>query len=277
LIDFKWLRLYQFDVISFKLTELVTLKTTQFVLILLKKEVGYLMKKINIPLKLQVITAIWILLFSFSVLSQSAGTDTLETGRTYYEGNFWSGTQSHENGGMQIYGGRFAYGLSKNVEAGLGASFSDPNDPEYPPEIQPNIKWKFYENESKGIAAAGGAIAYIPIARRTGTDAFVMVYSNVSKEIKPLNDAKITVGGYALVGRNRSFGSRKGLNLMYEQPLMRKISFSTQWVSGKNRFGYLTAGFSLAATKKSSLFLGYSVGNYDYDNHGPYISYGIYW
>ena len=210
-----------------------------------------------------------------ATLAQSSGTGTLEEGRTYYEANFWTATQSHRNGGEQIYGGRFAYGLSKKVEVGLGASFSNPNDPEYPPELQPGIKYKFYENENYGVTAAGGAIAYIPIAKRTDTDGFVMVYTNISKDVNKLNDARFTVGGYALVGRNKNFGSRKGWNFMYEQPLTNKISFSTQWVTGKNRFGYLTPGFSFAVTKNSSLYVGYSIGNYDYDNHGPFISYSI--
>jgi hypothetical protein len=207
--------------------------------------------------------------------AQSAGTDTLEEGRTYYEANVWTATQTHQNGGMQIYGGRFAYGLTKNVEVGLGGSFSNPHDAEYPPEIQPSIKYKFYENEKHGVTAAGGAIAYLPIAKRTGTDGFVMLYSNISKSVGKLNGARFTVGGYALVGRNKDFGSRKGWNLMYEQPIAKKVIFSTQWVTGNNRFGYITPGFNLTVTKKSSLFVGYSVGNFGYDNHGPYVSYSV--
>ena len=210
-----------------------------------------------------------------NVFAQSAGTDTLEQGRTYYEANLWTATQSHRNGGEQIYAGRFAYGWKKNVELGLGGSFSNPNDSEYPPEIQPSVKYKFYQNEKYGVTAASGAIAYIPVAKRAGTDAFVMVYTNVSKSVEKMNGARFTVGGYALVGRNKDFGSRKGWNFMYEQPISQKISFSSQWVTGNNRFGYLTPGLSLTVTKKSSLFVGYSIGNNGYDNHGPYISYSL--
>lgn len=211
----------------------------------------------------------------FSVFAQSSGTDTLGEGRTYYEANLWTGTQSHQNGGTQVYGGRIAYGLRKNVEVGLGASFSNPNDPEYPIEIQPSVKWKFYEKEKYGITAAGGAIGFVPVAKRAGTDAFVMVYTNVRKSVEKFNGASFTVGGYALLARNKDFGSRKGWNFVYDQPLTKKVSFSAQWTTGKNRFGYFTPGFSIEMPKNSSLFIGYSIGNYDYDNHGPYISYGI--
>ncbi len=214
--------------------------------------------------------------FTINLFGQSATTDTVGKGETYAEINLWTGVQSHQNGGTQIYGGRFSFGIKKNIEIGVNGSFSNPNDPEFPPEIQPNAKWKVYESEKKGIAVAGGVIGYIPVAKRSGTDAFAMVYGNVSKKIKPLKDARLTVGVYGLVARNQDFGSRKGWNFNYEQPLSKRVSFSTQWVTGKNRFGYVTPGFSIALTKKSSLFLGYSVGNYDYDNHGPYISYGFY-
>jgi hypothetical protein len=211
-----------------------------------------------------------------TVPAQSAGTDTLEEGRTYYEANLWTATQSHDDGGSQIYGGRFAYGLTKKVEIGLGASLSDPHDPEYPPEIQPSVKYKFYESEKYGVTAAGGVIGFIPVARRAGTDSFAYVYGNVSKDVEKLNGARFTVGAYALVGRSRDFGSRKGWNLMYEQPLAGRVSFSAQWVTGSNRFGYFTPGVNVTVTKKSSLYVGYSVGNYSSDNHGPYISYSIY-
>jgi len=220
---------------------------------------------------------VWLMssVLASNALAQSAGTDTLEEGRTYYEANVWTGTQSHTNGGMQVYGGRFAYGLTKRMEVGLGASFSDPHDPEYPPEIQPSVKYKFYENENYGITAAGGAIAFVPVAKRVGTDAFVMVYSNISKDVDKLNGARFTAGVYALVGRNKDFGSRKGWNFMYEQPITKKVAFSTQWTTGNNRFGFLTPGLSYSVTKNSSLYIGYSIGNNGYDNHGPYISYSL--
>jgi hypothetical protein len=212
---------------------------------------------------------------AINISAQFGTTDTLETKRTYTEINFWSGVQSHRNGGEQIYGGRFTYGLTKKVEIGINGSFSNPNDTDFPPEIQPNVKWKVYENEKHRVAVAGGLIAFVPVAKRLGTNTFAMVYGNISKQVRQLKSARFTAGVYGLVGRNNDFGAKKGWNFNYEQPLTRKVSFSTQWVTGKNRFGYVTPGFSIAMPKNSNLFIGYSVGNYDYDNHGPYISYSF--
>lgn len=252
---------------SFKVTNLVTCVC---------RKVSEIRRTMKIYLVKRLIWCFAILtLLTINSFAQSSSTDTLEKGTTYYEANLWTGTQSHQNGGTQIYGGRFAYGLTNKVEIGLGGSFSNPHDAVYPPEIQPSVKWKFYENEKYGVKASGGVLGFIPFAKRTGTDTFAMVYANVSKDVEKMKGAKFTVGGYALAGGDKSFGTRKGWNFVYDQPLTNKVNFSTQWVTGKNRFGYLTPGFSITTSKNSSLFLGYSIGNYDYDNHGPYISYSI--
>jgi hypothetical protein len=55
--------------------------------------------------------------------------------------------------------------------------------------------------------------------------------------------------------------------------LTKKANLSVQWTSGKNRFGYLTGGIGYQIGEKNSLFIGYSIGNYDYDNHSPIISF----
>lgn len=165
------------------------------------------------------------------VFAQSAGTDTLEEGRIYYEANAQTGMQSHLNGRQQVYGERLGYGLSKKIKVGLGVSFSAPHDLDYPPELQSGVKNKFQENENKDLTA-GGAVAYFPVMKLDGTDTFIMVYTNLSKDVKKSNDARFTIGGYALVGQNKDFGSRKGWNLIYEELISNNISFSAQWVNG---------------------------------------------
>ncbi len=221
-------------------------------------------------------TLIFVLAAMTTGLAQSTTTDTLGRGEVYIEGNFWTATQSHRNGGSQVYGGRVGIGVGKQVEVGINASFSDPHDTDFPPEIQPDVKWKLYEHKKRGIAVAVGATAFLPVARLRGTDAFVMIYGNASKTFAPLKGARITAGGYILLARNSNFGSRQGLNFSYDQPLTEKSSFSIQWTTGRNRFGYLTPGMNIMLTKKSNVFIGYSVGNHLYDNHGPYMAYSYY-
>jgi hypothetical protein len=217
--------------------------------------------------------ALFVVIYSLSNIAsvaQITNTDTLEKGVTYVEANLWSSTQRHQNGGQQVYGGRFSYGLKNGLEIGVNGSGSNPLDTDFPIEIQPNIKWKFYRSKDESVEVAAGAIAFVPVAKRTGTDTFLMTYANVSKKVK--YGTRLTAGAYALVGRDKDFGTKQGVNLMVEKSLNSKSTLSFQWLSGKNRFGYLTGGLSYQVGKKSSVFLGYSVGNYDYDNHGPYIS-----
>jgi hypothetical protein len=213
-------------------------------------------------------------LFNASTYAQMSNTDTVERGMFYVEANVGSGVQNHRNGGQQVYGGRFSYGLKHNLEIGVNSSVSNPLDAEYPIEIQPNIKWKVYRNEAKGIEASAGAIAFIPFAKRTGANTFVMTYTNLSKKAK--YGTRFTVGAYALLNHKKEFGTNNGVNLMIEKNVTKKANLSVQWMSGKNRFGYLTGGVNYQVGKKNSLYLGYCVGNYDYDNHGPLISFSRY-
>lgn len=215
-----------------------------------------------------------VIILNTVLMAQMSNTDTLDKGKVYAEVNLWTGVQSHQNGGQQVYGGRFSYGLKKGLEIGVNASGSDPLDTEFPIEIQPNIKWKFHNNEKKGIEASVGAILFLPIAKREGTNTFVMTYANFSKKVK--YGTRLTAGGYYLINHDKSFGSNKGVNLMVEKSFVKNTTLSLQWMSGKNRFGYLTGGISVPIKQKKSLFVGYSVGNYDYDNHGPYISFSRY-
>jgi hypothetical protein len=203
-------------------------------------------------------------------------TDVLASGTTYAELGFWSGWASHPDGGSQEYTPRISHGLRHNVEIGIGTSSTNPDFIDYPAfELQPGVKWRFYNNETNGLAAAGGATLFIPIIRRSGQDTFVMLHGNVSQQMKIANGMRVTVGAYTLVGRSHEFGARSGINLMYEQPLTRKLSFSTQWFSGNNRFGYVTPGFTPVLPHESNLYLGYSFGNEGRNNHGPFASYGI--
>ena len=61
----------------------------------------------------------------------------------------------------------------------------------------------------------------------------------------------------------------------YEQPLAKRVSFVMDWASGRNRFGYVTPGFSFATTQHSNLYTGYSIGNQGRRNNALFAFYGI--
>lgn len=221
--------------------------------------------------------------FLFALLSATSAvaqttpnTETLGRGATYTEASVWTSVQNHAQGGSQVYAARANYGVSSKLEIGVAASGSAPNDPNFPLEIQPSVKYKFYANESRGVAAATSLTMFVPFANRHNTDTFGMIQNSISKDITAESfPARVTAGIYTLVGRNHDFsGARHGAMLQVEHSLARQTDFSLQWYTGDNRFGYLTPGINFSLPHGGNLYAAYSFGNTGRNNHGAYISYG---
>jgi hypothetical protein len=106
-------------------------------------------------------------------------------------------------------------------------------------------------------------------------DTFGLLYSVVSKKWKGNYGPRLTGGGYGLVARAGGNGTNGGAIAGYEQPLAKRVSFVMDWLSGKNRFGYVTPGFSFTVSKTSALYAGYSIGNSGRKNNALFIYYGI--
>jgi hypothetical protein len=219
-------------------------------------------------------------LFSFSsAAAQStvfniASTDVLPAHQRYIEADFITHLSSYENGGYQTYGPRVVYGLGKRTEAGVNVFYTRAS-PAEPLEIQPNFKWKFYENEEKGVAAAAGGIAFIPVSDGSLTSTRGLAYAVVSKNIKGSFGPRLTVGSYTLIGSLDAGTSRRGLLLGYEQPVSERLTFITDWSSGKNDYGYLAAGAGITLSPKSVLYVGYNIGNQGRGNNSLGVYYGF--
>lgn len=210
-----------------------------------------------------------------STLFNIPSTDVVAEKKTYVEFDFVSHLEAHKNGGFQAYIPRVVYGVAKKWEIGANVAFADALAPDQPVELQPNVKYQFYANEKTGVQAAAGGILYTPVAHRAGVDTFGLLYSTVSKKWKGSHGPRLTGGGYGLVGRANGNGTEGGAIVGYEQPLHPKVSFVTDWFSGKNRFGYVTPGFSFTVTKSSAFYAGYSIGNFGRKNNALFLYYGI--
>ncbi len=210
-----------------------------------------------------------------STLFNIPSTDVLAEKKVYLEFDFISHLESHQNGGFQTYVPRVVYGIAKKWEVGANVVVTDALSPDQPVELQPNVKYQFYANEKTGVQASAGAMLYTPIAHRAGIDTFGMIYTTVSKKVKGSYGPRVTGGGYGLVGRANGNGSEGGAIVGYEQPLHPKVTFVTDWFSGKNRFGYVTPGFSFVVSKTSSFYSGYSIGNSGRKNNALFLYYGI--
>ena len=90
-----------------------------------------------------------------STLFTAPTTDVQARGSVYLEADFITHFASYKDGGYQTYGPRVVVGLPKNTEVGVNVFYNKSSGPE-PVELQPNFKWKFFENETRGLAAAAG-------------------------------------------------------------------------------------------------------------------------
>ena len=211
-----------------------------------------------------------------STLFNIPSTDVVAKKKTYLEFDFVSHLESHGNGGFQTYIPRAVFGLGKRTEAGVNVTFTDSLLADQPIELQPNVKHQFYANEQKAITIVGGGILYLPIANRSGTDTFGMVYAVASKTIKGSHGPRLSTGCYSLIGRAEGNGNSIGAITGYEQPLLPgRVSFVADWFTGKNRFGYLTPGLAINVSRTSVLYAGYSIGNSGRKNNGLFVFYGI--
>ncbi len=221
--------------------------------------------------------------FSGQLLAQSTifnipTTDTVAKKKAYAEFDFLPQVPAPDNSRIYLYNPRLVVGVPGNVE--IGANFPITNIQasgasttyDY---IQPNAKWKFYENENKGIAFAAGGLLNTPLNKRDGQDTWGLVYGLFSKKIKTGDyGPRFHAGAFGVVSANQdpkqgpvSFvGRRAGVILGYEQPVSKKISIVADWFSGKNNIGYFTPGISITLPKNGLLNAGYSIGNDSWEN-----------
>jgi hypothetical protein len=209
-----------------------------------------------------------------STIFNIPSTDVVAPKKVYFEFDFISHLESHDNGGFQTYVPRVVVGAAKGLEVGLNVASTSSAAPTVV-YAQPNIKWQFYSKEDSGVAMTAGAIAYFPVKERSSNDTFGFFYGNVSKKVKGDYGPRFTVGGYGIGGLDIDGVDKGGAMIGYEQPLSKKASFVADWFSGRNGFGYVTPGFSFALPKSSLLNIGYSIGNYGKKNNGLFIYYGI--
>lgn len=208
-----------------------------------------------------------------STLFTAPTSDVQSRGTVYLEADFITHFASYKDGGYQTYGPRVVVGIAKNVEAGVNVFYTKSSGPE-PIEIEPNLKWKFYENEKRGLAAAAGFVVTIPVTHRRQAKMTGMFYVVGSKTFPSDYGPRFTFGGYGLVGPFEEGTSRSGFIAAVEQPITKKVAFVTDWFSGNNDLGYVTPGVGINFTPKTSLYTGYSIGNQGRSNNFLAVYYG---
>jgi len=151
--------------------------------------------------------------------------------------------------GTGTYMQRCMGGVAKGFELGVNglAAFSNPPTPG---EIQPTVKYQWLNHGN--LQFASGVTGFIPVTHTSDETAFAELYTvgRYQTKLKDLGgySPAFSAGAWALVGRQSGTGSREGVILGIEQPLVLdktgapKVSFVTDWQSGNQTH----AGFSSA-------------------------------
>lgn len=210
-----------------------------------------------------------------STVFNTPSTDVIPAERIYVEADFITHLSSYETGGYQLYGSRLVYGLRKKTEIGVNVYYTRNSDSSQPIMVEPNLKWQFYNDEGKGLSAAVGALVSIPVSHRSSGSTSGFLYAVGSKKFNGDFGPRLTAGAYVLAIRADQETSKHGLLVGYEQPLNARLSFVTDWTSGKNDLGYLAAGLGITVSTKSVLYIGYNVGNQGRGNNALGIYYGF--
>jgi hypothetical protein len=220
-------------------------------------------------------------------------TDTVAKGKVYAEFDFLPQVPGTDVSRTYLYNPRVVVGAPRNIEIGVnfptyntrasGASATNAY-------LQPDAKWKFYENEKAGIAIAAGGLLNMPLNNRRAQDSWALIYGLLSKKVKTGNyGPRFTAGPYGILSANQDpnngpvsfLGPRAGVILGYEQPVYKTVSFVADWFSGKNGFGYFTPGISIVLPKSGLFNAGYSIGNDSWDNSNAtrnryvFVYYGV--
>ena len=200
--------------------------------------------------------------------------DTLSKGERYFEIDFDAHFTPLCEGGWQSYGAMGVFGIGNRAEAGVNVATTR-FDGGTSVELQPNFKFKAFENESMGVTVSVGAIGYVPVKGGRLRDTQVSTYVVAAKSFQNSWAPRFTAGGYQLVGSDPDGAARRGFLLGIQQPVHKRVELVADWNTAKNRFGYAAAGVGVTLTKRSYLYSAYYFGNQARANNSFGIYYGF--
>ena len=208
-----------------------------------------------------------------STIFDKPSADVQPARSVYLEADFITHFASYKDGGYQTYGPRVVVGLPGNTEVGVNVFYTRAS-PGQPVDLQPNFKWRFYNNETHGVSLATGFILSVPLTRRSESKTTGAIYLVGSKTFNRFKNPTLTFGGYALVGPFEEGTDKQGIIVGYVQPVTEKFSFVTDWSSGNSDVGYVTTGAGITLSPKQNIYAGYSFGNQGRGNNSLAIYYG---
>lgn len=185
-------------------------------------------------------------------------TDVLDRGKVYFE--FDAAFKPNDSAAVNKFSSfvpRIVAGAGGNVEIGLNI----------PGNIQPGadsttlvptIKYRFYQSKDKSFAMMAGGNIYLPVRNRAYN---VGTWSYLAGS-KTIDKTRLTAGAY--VATKNVFAAnatRLGGQFGFEQTINSKLSFATDWITGKHASGYVTPGVIYKPKPNITTYWAYSIGN----------------
>lgn len=152
---------------------------------------------------------------------------------------------------------RVVVGAGNNVEIGLNITGNIQPGADST-ALVPTLKWKFFQNEKRGVSMIAGTNIYLPVRNRAynvGTWSYVAVSKTVNK-------TRLTAGGY--VATKNVFApnaTRSGGQFGFEQAVNSKVTLAADWITGKHASGYFSPGVIYKPHPKVTTYWSYSIGN----------------
>ncbi len=212
--------------------------------------------------------------FAQTTIMNVPSTDVIAPRKVYGEMDFLTNYAWQRQGSFQTYEPRVVVGIPGKLEAGVNVAYTHVAHEQLPIEVQPNIKWQFYQSEAHRSAAAFGCILYVPIIHRAGSDTLGQCYFVGSKKLNGVGRPRFSGGGYALIGASADERTKFGGIAGYEQPIVKRVSLLVDWFSGDNRLGYVSPGISIVTTKTTELTGGYAIANHGSGKNALFVYFG---
>jgi hypothetical protein len=213
------------------------------------------------------------LVFPTRASAQSSMTEELTEARKLdVSFDFLGSVARRKAGGFEWYLPSASFGVTDRLEIGGSMSTLVPKTAEEPNELIPHARWQWLET-SKGQTAVIGGDWHFPLSNRGEADGYGLIDVTTSQTFGERRPVTISGGLYALVGRRMPDETRRGVILSWDQTVSKRWSYSVEWTSGNNWYGYMSAGLTFSSGA-AWIFGGYCVGNQMSANHGPCVSAG---
>lgn len=205
--------------------------------------------------------------------AQSSLTDELtEPGKIDVSFDFLGSVARRRAGGFEWYLPGVSFGFKGGLEIGGAVSTMVPPTADEPREAIPHARWQWLET-SRHQTAVIGAAWHAPLSNRSDAEHYGLIDLIVSQPLGQREATTVSAGVYTLVGRRRFDDTRHGVILGWDHTLSQRWSYSVEWTSGNNWYGYLSPSVTLTSGSHW-MTAGYCIGNQPSANHGPCISAG---